>query len=216
MATTIVSFDIGVKNLAVCILSIDKDTINIITWKIISLAAKEEKTPVLNEISGRLFLELDTLIDDINVPIDYIILENQPSNLNGTMKSIQMMIYTFFQLRKHWEGLSKQVYLVSASDKLKGHDEIIKNIEPSKYENIEDNQKKTAKQKKSAGYKKNKKLAIEITKKYLEKNPEVLNLFCSYKKMDDMADSFLQAISWSRKNFTFVIPEDIKLSSKTI
>jgi len=213
MDATIISFDIGVKNLAVCILTINKDVINIITWKIISLAAKEEKTPILNEISGRLFLELDTLIYDIDVPIDYVILENQPSNLNGTMKSIQMMIYTYFQLRKHWEGLSKQVYLVSASDKLKGHDEIIKSIEPSKYEN-EDNEKKTAKQKKSAGYKKNKKLAIELTKKYLEKNPEVLNLFCSYKKMDDMADSFLQAISWLRKHFT--IPEDIRLSSKTI
>ena len=182
---TIISFDIGVKNLAVCVISYTATDINILIWKIISLAAPKEKIPIMNELAGRIFLELDSLVDEIGHPIDYVILENQPSNLNGSMKSLQMMIYTYFQLRKHWEGLAKQVYLVSASEKLKGHD--LTDIDMTKYETMK-------------RYEKNKKLGIEITKKYLAKNEELLTYFCSYKKADDMADSFLQTISWLKKH----------------
>lgn len=182
---TIISFDIGVKNLAVCVISYTQTDITILIWKIISLAAPKEKIPIMNELAGRIFLELDSLVDEIGHPIDYVILENQPSNLNGSMKSLQMMIYTYFQLRKHWEGLAKQVYLVSASEKLKGHD--LTDIDMTKYETMK-------------RYEKNKKLGIEITKKYLAKNEELLKYFCSYKKADDMADSFLQTISWLKKH----------------
>jgi hypothetical protein len=115
------------------------------------------------------------------------------------MKSIQMMIYSYFQLRKHWDGLAKQVYLVSASEKLKGHEKAIANIDMTKY-TIDQSIKKTVKQKKSKSYQNNKKMAIDITKYYLSKNEELLSLFCSYKKMDDMADTYLQGISWLRKH----------------
>lgn len=195
----IVSFDIGVKNLAVCVIEYNPSDLNILVWKIISLAAPKEKIPIMNELAGRLFLELDTLVDEIGQPIDFVILENQPSNLNGSMKSLQMMIYTYFQLRKHWEGLSKQVYLVSASEKLKGHEHL--DIDMKKYETMK-------------RYEKNKKLGVEITKMYLSKNPEILTYFCSYKKADDMADSFLQAISWLKKHNVSI--ENISMSSKTI
>lgn len=197
----IVSFDIGVKNLAVCVIEYNPSDLNILVWKIISLAAPKEKIPIMNELAGRLFLELDTLVDEIGQPIDFVILENQPSNLNGSMKSLQMMIYTYFQLRKHWEGLSKQVYLVSASEKLKGHETITDTLDMTKYETMK-------------RYEKNKKLGVEITKMYLSKNPEILNYFCSYKKADDMADSFLQAISWLKKHNVSI--ENISMSSKTI
>lgn len=226
----IVSFDIGIKNLAVCVMSVkgpgsegehgnevghgskvghgSASGIKILVWKVISLAAEKEKIPVMNEISGRLFLAMDELVDEIGQPIDYVILENQPSNLNGAMKSIQMMIYSYFQLRKHWEGLAKQVYLVSASEKLKGHETALSNIDMTKYEDKSSASgvsgavvvKKTLRQKKSKSYQNNKKLAIDITKYYLSKNEELLSLFCSYKKMDDMADTFLQGISWIRKH----------------
>lgn len=183
----IVSFDIGVKNLAVCVLKYTETDINVVVWKIISLAAPKEKIPIMNELAGRLFLELDTLVDEITETIDFVILENQPSNLNGSMKSLQMMIYTYFQLRKHWEGLAKQVYLVSAAEKLKGHETITDTLDMKKYETMK-------------RYEKNKKLGVEITKNYLSKNEELLKFFCSYKKADDMADSFLQALSWLKKH----------------
>jgi Poxvirus A22 protein len=223
----IISFDIGVKNLAVCVLSID-ESINVLVWKVISLAAEKEKIPIMNELTGRLFLALDELVTDIGegVTIDYVILENQPSNLNGAMKSLQMMIYSYFQLRKHWEGLAKQVYLVSASEKLKGHDSAVATIDMAKYTDSivapnADGSKKTSRQKKSKNYQVNKKLSIEITKFYLRENPELLSLFCSYKKADDMGDTFLQAVSWLRKHGytdieTMTISNKIAETGKTL
>ena len=105
-AQIVLGFDIGIKNLAVCALSVSHSEVKILIWKIIALAAPKEKTPILNEISGRIFLELDSLVDDLNMisdnAIDYVILENQPSNLNGTMKTIQMIIYFLLKTNKYF------------------------------------------------------------------------------------------------------------------
>ena len=47
----LISFDIGIKNLAVCVLVATNGckTAKILVWKIISLAKKTEKIPNLNE-----------------------------------------------------------------------------------------------------------------------------------------------------------------------
>lgn len=225
----IFSFDIGIKNLAVCVLSAGtgapfgaQDAIpspaqkgapaHIVEWKIISLAAEKERIPVMNELTGRLFLALDELVDNVatklGVPVnelyvDTVLLENQPSRLNGGMKSVQMIIYSYFQLRKHWEGIVRQVLLVSASEKLKGHDEATATIDMGQFAEaapLEGAPRKTAKQKKAKSYQNNKKIGIVITKYYLRENEELLRQFCSYKKADDYADALLQAISWLRKH----------------
>lgn len=186
----IISFDIGIKNLAVCILLATKgnDTAKILVWKIISLAEKKEKIPNLNELSGRLFSELDEITTSIGIDheIDTVLLENQPSRLNGTMKSIQIMIYSYFQMRRHWEGIVKNVHMVSASQKLLNHP----------YE-IPSELLETMKNKKS--YEITKWKSIQITKRYIENNEELKKIFESYKKCDDMGDSCLQCISWLNK-----------------
>jgi hypothetical protein len=191
----IISFDIGIKNLAVCVLHVIDNTAEILIWKIIKLAAEKEKIPVMNELTGRLFLELDGLVDELDgKKVDTVLLENQPSRLNGSMKSLQMIIYSYFQLRKHWEGFVQQVLLVSASEKLKGHSE-------DKYPTIEPaTQTLTSKQKKAQGYKNNKNMSVHITKEYIKEDSELHKEFCSYKKADDYGDSFLQCISWIHKH----------------
>lgn len=187
----LISFDIGIKNLAVCVLSAKKDVnvAKIILWKIIALAEKKEKIPSLNELSGRLFTELDEIVNTIgnDKEIDTVLLENQPSRLNGTMKSIQMMIYSYFQMRRHWEGLVKNVQMVSASQKLLNHS----------YE-ISQELLDTVKNKKT--YEITKWKSVQITKKYIENDEELKKTFESYKKCDDMGDSFLQCISWLNKH----------------
>ena len=54
--------------------------------------------------------------------IDYVLIENQPSNLNGIMKTIQHIIYNYFSLIKHWDNEVENVVLVNASLKTKTHD----------------------------------------------------------------------------------------------
>lgn len=190
MNRVIVSFDIGVKNLAVCVMSVNKESNvgTVLVWKIISLAEVKEKIPSVHELAGRLFMELDALVDQITEcghgDIDTVLVENQPSRLNGSMKSIQMMIYSYFQLRRHWEGTVKHVQMISASQKLQGHD-----VHESK---VPVTTKK--------GYELNKWKAVQLMNCYVEEDGALKEMLNGYKKKDDMADALLQSISWMRKH----------------
>ena len=114
-----ISFDIGIKNLALCILENKNNNINIIDWRVITLADKKKDVNGLNLISEILFYELDNIIGSIEElkyeGIDYVLIENQPSNLNGIMKSIQLLIFSYFSLLKHWDKFIGQVLLINAS-----------------------------------------------------------------------------------------------------
>ena len=120
-----ISFDIGVKNLALCILNQDNNLIEIIDWRVITLVEKKKDINGLNSISEILFYELDNIMGSLEElkydKIDYVLIENQPSNLNGIMKSIQLLIFSYFSLLKHWDKLSMNVLLINASLKLQYH-----------------------------------------------------------------------------------------------
>ncbi len=86
-----ISFDVGVKNLALCILK-KTDKIEIIDWRIITLADTKKEFKCIDDICLRIYNEMDIIIgflkeNDINI-INYVLIENQPSNLNGIMKTI--------------------------------------------------------------------------------------------------------------------------------
>ena len=90
-----VSFDIGVKNLALCILR-KTEILEILEWRIIELASSKKEIKGIDDISERIYIEMDNIIGGlkntgINM-IDYVLIENQPSNLNGIMKTIQHII----------------------------------------------------------------------------------------------------------------------------
>jgi hypothetical protein len=119
-----ISFDIGVKNLAMCILR-KTDVITIIDWRIIVLAEAKKDIKGIEDISERIYLEMDNVVGDLKAKgidrIDYVLIENQPSNLNGIMKTIQHIIYGYFNLIKHWDKEVDNVILVNASLKTKTH-----------------------------------------------------------------------------------------------
>lgn len=185
----IISFDIGIKNLACCVLTRPEtkadSTIKLPLWYIISLAAPKEKAPAVNELSLRLYAELDDLVATIgdNRHIDTVLIENQPSRINGTMKTVQMLIYSYFQLRRHWEGRVSNVVLVSAKGKLAGHEWCENDIPATD----------------KTGYELNKWKAVRIAEKYIENDANLRALFNNYQKKDDMSDSLLQCIAWLRK-----------------
>ena len=121
-----ISFDIGIKNLALCILKKTDAEINILDWRIISLADKKKDIKGIDDISERIYMELDNIIGFLKENgidnIDYVLIENQPSNLNGIMKTIQYIIYCYFSLLKYWDKIIDNVVLVNASLKTKTHD----------------------------------------------------------------------------------------------
>jgi hypothetical protein len=149
---------------------------------------KKDSKGTLDDIILNLIGELDKrpyLLD-----VDVITIENQPAFKNPRMKSIQMIIYTYFNMRGRvdiknsvdtHDSESKyinRILFLSASNKLKikfeGKEEIEKNCDITNK------------------YKKNKELAKLFCLEYL--NPEWEVFFKNHKKRDDLADTFLMNV----------------------
>ena len=208
-----ISFDIGIKNLALCILENVDNNINIIDWRVITLAERKKDVNGLNSISEILFYELDNIIGCIEElkyeNIDYVIIENQPSNLNGIMKSIQLLIFSYFSLLKHWDKFIGQVLLINASLKLQYHSF---NPEPL----IKFDSNRTKKEQKRDKYRNNKNDGIEITKYYIKDNEILNSYFIKHKKKDDLADTLLQTVSYIKKNNKEKEIESVNISDNNL
>ena len=207
-----ISFDIGVKNLALCILKQTDSLIEVIDWRVITLAEKKKDINGLNAISENLFYELDNIVGSIEElkyeKIDYVLIENQPSNLNGIMKSIQLLIFSYFMLLKHWDKLSLNVLLINASLKLQYH-----TFKPEPL--IKFDSQRTKKEQKRDKYRNNKNDGIEITKYYIKDNKFLHDYFTKHKKKDDLADTLLQTVSYIKKNNNLVI-EAVSISENNL
>ena len=110
----------------------------------------------------------------------FILLENQPCMKAPLMKTIQIMIYSYFQMQKHVGIINPSIHLVSAAQKTKGHAFQLPETTFS-------------------GYKKRKWESVNYCTKYLETYAnfsDQLVYFNSHKKKDDLADAFLQALVW--------------------
>ena len=195
----ILSFDIGIKNLAYCILYKDL-TINnekkliIYKWGIINILEDNEKCKdiSLDEIGTRMYKRLQDEFLEEN--IKEVLLENQPVLKNPVMKSIQILIMGFFKYESVILGREiKLIKLINASNKLKLGKKLIQ------FNESEDILKIKSK------YNRNKKLAILYTNYFLEKElysdyNKYNTLFNEHKKKDDLSDAFLQGLYYIKNN----------------
>lgn len=207
-----ISFDIGVKNLALCVLDHDGDSVSIVDWNVICLT--ENKTlKGIDKISRALYSELDRIVGSLQaIGIDHIgrvIIENQPSNLNGIMKTIQFLIYSYFDLSRHWNEKVGEVLLINPAFKLQNHEFVPTRIEKKQAEQAKKvepaESTKPAKQANKATkmrnerYRNNKRDGIEVCRHYIKDDKHLLGFFESHKKKDDLADTCIQTISYLRK-----------------
>lgn len=195
-----ISFDIGIKNLALCILKKTESEIKILDWRILSLADKKKDIKGIDDISERIYMELDNIIGNLKElgvdEIDYVLIENQPSNLNGIMKTIQYIIYCYFSLLKYWDKIINNVVLVNASLKTKTHD-----YKPDIQVKMDETQKtKNVKGFRRDKYKMNKQTSIEICKNYIKDDAYLCDIFDNNKKKDDLSDACLQAVAYIRQS----------------
>ena len=216
----ILSWDVGIYNLSYCVLESIENKIDILDWDIINLIDNEEmkknRTLIFENIPRKLY-EKSNLLD-----VDIVVIENQPSLKNPQMKSIQMILYSYFLILGKIIGNSEKnssyiekIDFCSASNKLKIYDgpKIIlpeKNTKRKKNVvntvdntvvntvdntvNIDDNQLITKNKKVTIKYADKKRLAIEHAKYFLKEFPKYINFFENHKKKDDLADSFLQGL----------------------
>lgn len=236
----ILSVDVGIKNLAVCIVKIDNSGSKILEWEIINsiqdlldnqltccvtrkgqLCSKIACNKVVlndkplgfcnlktcqKELIGSYskkqikkykkinanHISLDLLGKNIHAGLcalknvdnlDYVLIENQPVLKNPKMKSIQMIIYSYFLFKTTNSDKSFSVKLFNPSTKLQIYDgPVITTGKKNKYAN-------------------RKALSVEYTKYFLDKyeDNEWVNIFNNSKKQDDLADAYLQALTFYSK-----------------
>lgn len=113
--------------------------------------------------------------------VDLVVIENQPALKNPTMKSIQMIIYSYFLINGVTNDSSKvtNIEMINARNKLKAYKgPVVPCIIKDKY-------------------KKTKFLGIEYCKYMInesEQDQKFIDLFVNSKKKDDLADAYLQGM----------------------
>jgi hypothetical protein len=164
-----------------------------IHYKMVDIECKEikktkKKKEDLLTTSSKLINELNTRFNN-DMEFDNVLLENQPSLKNPTMKSIQIIIYSYFLIKGYAiEPKSvKHIQMISATQKNKYCNEYCKN------------NKTIIKPTTKSSYNNAKKLAIIVTQDLLETNDYLnnhLEFFKEHKKKDDLADSYLQGLQY--------------------
>ena len=211
----ILSFDVGIKNLAYCLL--DCDTKSIEDWGILNISVdpvcdhkscdksaskrdgdfklctghsklkmyKDRKFKNLKKIDNHMFHMGKQIIKTLDekenfLNVDIVCIENQPALKNPTMKSVQMIIYSYFLMKE-----IKDLQMINARNKLKVY----------KGPKIECDSKES--------YKRNKFLAIKYCDYMIKENKLIdekyHKLYDESKKKDDLSDSYLQGIYYIDK-----------------
>jgi len=132
----ILSIDVGIKNLSYVDASVAEEeggggggdrgwSVDVVDWGVLDITegctdpSKMIRDPdrlsqnVLCKLNERFFEERRS-----DAPYDHIIIENQPVIKNPVMKTIQVVIFTFFQTVRMFFGGIENVRLVSAASKL--------------------------------------------------------------------------------------------------
>jgi len=189
----ILSFDVGIVNLAYCIIETLPEP-KILHWEIIELAKRGNTfsahitTSGIAEIYLTLINQLDTRAHLLDV--DLVLIEKQPS-FNPKMRIIAGCLQTYFYIRGVVDKTTdkiKSVEFFSPKHKLKCYTgpEI----------DISSKNGKTVKGK----YAQTKKMGVEIARRKLveyNETPEFIQFFESSKKRDDLSDCYLQALTYT-------------------
>ena len=153
---------------------------------------KNSATLNFDDVKYSLIMELEKRTNLLSA--DYVVIENQPSFKNPRMKSIASTLYDYYLIRgiidkQITKSQITQVKFMSPSNKLKiANDGDTKQLIKAK--KTDDTQ----------AYKLTKSLGIKYCLDLIQHLPEWIKHFNSYKKKDDLADSFLQGAYFYTNN----------------
>jgi len=197
----ILSIDPGIRNLAYCVLDVSvsegqsqhqpqpqqqqQTAVRIVDWEVGDFCEDlKSKKPTFYDVSKRLIAMLHSRF--ANEEYDHVLIENVPSLCNPILKSVAMIIYSFFEIQAFQTGRTHYtVRMLSATSKLK--------VKYTPGPAVDADIKARTKSK----YRQRKLLSIEYARHYLEHvlcDLEQLRQFNVDKKRDDKADTLLQAI----------------------
>lgn len=194
----VLSIDVGIRNLAFCefelISTTTPHTSRILRWEVVDVIDKVK--PSFDELSDALLRVLDDRFCGSDDTIHHVIIENQPVTMNPKIKSIAIMIYTFFRSVNMYTGTAPCVRFISAQRKLHTlrhlpHDMI---LAPSA----------------KLPYAEKKRLAQVLCRHYLDTvmcdatRDRWSPVLAAAKKKDDLCDSFLQGVAFMERELTWM------------
>lgn len=172
----VLAFDVGLKNLAFCMIN----DMKIVAWDVVSVIDEDAKLKRMSieDITADLLIKLNEVFDD-DLEVDCVLIENQPLLKNGQMKTVSVCMYTYFQLLRLKFGRIGAVRFVSAGTKLK----VFKSANYSP--------------RRTGSYAARKTMAVDLAREYLLEigSPEQREWFEGLSKKDDASDSLLFAIA---------------------
>lgn len=192
----VTSFDVGLRNLAfvqmkvpvLATSSLDRVTrTSIERWEVIdvldgrqvkSVSFEESVESVLERLDGAFAIDSHTH--------DIVLIENQPCTMNPRLKSIQMVMYSYFKTMNMHTSCFPVVKLLPASGKLQGLRHAPPGLIPTRSSSMK--------------YAEKKKTSVIVCEFYLRtiiRDIHRADSFVSCRgKRDDLADCFLQAIAF--------------------
>lgn len=174
----LLSFDVGIKNMAYCLATIDNDN----KFKIINLNKidlNSDKNNIQNLIDNTIEF-LDDIMNDCTIDINEPIIILIECQMTSIMRTIQTCINTYFKVLAKHQNLNINTIYVSPKHKLKLM---------SNYPDIVASTK----------YKQNKldsiyyaTFLLSNTDEYRDHN--IMNIINSHKKKDDLCDAYLMCV----------------------
>jgi hypothetical protein len=177
---TILSIDVGIKNLSYCLLNATQEGVKVCAWNNVAITDANCKKMKVEQITECILETLMGCFDD-TFRADVVLIENQPMLKNGLMKTVAVVIYTYFNMLKLQFGTIDEVKFISASNKLK---QVL--IQETDMTNTN-----------TETYKDRKKLSILLARHQLGHDkiaPEFKEWFENQSKKDDCADSLNQGL----------------------
>lgn len=163
------------------------------------LPIEKKQKSNLHQISRNLI----SILDEINfaAEIDIILIENQPAFKNPKMKSIQMILYTYFVIRYQvdMKNIHLGIYFMMANNKLKVK---LPNLE------LQEKYQKDINHKYKTKYQRFKELGKTYCGYYLENEKNLKQWQSEYQKhqkQDDLADTFLMCVYYLQNSKKFKV-----------
>lgn len=164
----------------------------------------------IQDLAKTMFNKLDLIPEMLNV--SEILIENQPTLINPTMKTIASLLYGYFVMRgicekEKTKSLIENIRFICPSNKLKIEGENIVEGTIKTNDNIID--KKIKQKVKKEEYIITKSIGIKFTRALLEENKleDSIKILENFDKKDDLCDAFLQGY-----HYLFSKDKEVKIS----
>jgi hypothetical protein len=146
-------------------------------------SAKKKK--IKNKNPCEYAMRIKKVLDEKDFSCDIVLLENQPVHMNPIMKTVQIILLSYFSFK----GIEVKNVNAKRKEKLPEKDEKWEGSEYHKryMERIEKVKNK---------YSRRKFLCLEYAKMCLETAPELQEYLSTHKKQDDLTDSFLMCTDY--------------------